>query len=155
MAQRFQLDDIVYFRDTADKSICYGTISGMTKRRGSDDVLVTIDNVKNIKAPWSSKCSKYSQATISEKACEATEADLYAAIAIEERAAQDIYRYAINSVKDLIEFVLNNDVSGKSFRIECDEPDVADEIRNKRIVFIEKARELLGLTNLPIEFPEQ
>lgn len=153
MAQRFQLDDTVYFRD-GDKSICYGIVGGLTRNRVTGETLVLVENVRDSKDPPSSKRIKYGQATISEKCCDATEDELLQTIAIEERAACDFYRWGINSVEDLIKFALDNDVSGKSFRIECDEPEVADEIRRKRVVFIEKAEELLGITGLPVEFHE-
>ena len=137
----FKLDQTVYFQDSIDSQICVGTITGIFRHKKDNDIMLTMKNVRCI----DTCTTKYAEITIKAERCCATIDDLMTYIETKVNAERDIYRWGINSVNDLIQFVLKNDVSGQSYNAEIDEPDKIHDIENKRAVFVEKANELLGL----------
>ncbi len=147
----FQLDQTVYFQDKMDGDLCYGTIASISRNRQTKAVMLGLDDIYVINTIGKPVNKKYSQATVNAEDCCDELTELKDWIRIKTESERDVYRNRINSVEDLIHFVLNNDVSGQSFNVEIDDPHKIHEIENKRAVFVEKATELLGLQNLQVE----
>lgn len=152
--KKIYLNDTVFFQDSMSEDLCYGIVTGMTLDDDLEHIILTVEQIKPVGEPFDSKSYKYAQGKIGAHNCFHSVGALKNAIAADVNARREVYRKQINSVEDLILFVLKHDVSGESFNVEFDDTEKYHDVAHRRAVFVEKAEMLLGIKNLPVKLPD-